>query len=71
VLESLKIALGGYKLRDLTRSALIEYGKTRAKAGPAIFSIDFSFIGTVLRQVSAKSVYKVIWDFVPVTFALD
>ena len=45
--------------------------RVKAKAGPAVLSIDLLFIGTVLRKVSAKSVYKVIWDFVPVTFALD
>jgi hypothetical protein len=37
VLESLKLTLGGYRLQEITRSALIEYGKKRAKqgAGPA------------------------------------
>ena len=55
VLQSLKIALGGYKLQDLTRSTLIEYGKKRAKAkaGPATLAIDLSFIGTMLTHAAA------------------
>ncbi len=55
VLEALKISLGGYRLREITRSALIEYGKKRAKAGagPATLAIDFSFIGTLLTHAAA------------------
>ena len=55
VLESLKLALGHYKLREITRNALIDYGKKRAKqgAGPATVAIDISFIGTVLTHAAA------------------
>jgi hypothetical protein len=50
VLESLKLTLGGYRLQEITRSMLIDYGKKRAKqgAGPATLAIDTSFIGTLL-----------------------
>ena len=55
VLEALKISLGGYRLREITRSALIDYGKKRAKAGagPAALATDFSFIGTLLTHAAA------------------
>ena len=55
VLESLKLALGHHKLREITRNALIDYGKWRAKqgAGPATVAIDISFIGTVLTHAAA------------------
>jgi hypothetical protein len=44
VLESLKLTLGSCKLREMTRSALIDYGKKRAKqgAGPATLVIDMA-----------------------------
>ena len=55
VLESLKIALGGYRLEEITRPTLIEYGKKRAKkgAGSATPAVDFSFIGTLVTQAVA------------------
>lgn len=55
VLESLKITLGSYKLREMTRSVLIDYGKKRARqgAGPATLAIDISFIGTLLTHAAA------------------
>jgi integrase len=55
VLEALKIALGGYRLEEMTRSNLIEYGKKRAKqgAGPATLAVDFSFIGTLMTHAAA------------------
>lgn len=55
VLESLKISLGSYKLQDLKRLTLIEYGKKRAKAGagPSTLAIDLSFIGTLLTHAAA------------------
>ena len=55
VLESLKIALGGYRLEELTRLTLIEYGKKRAKqgAGPATLAVDFSFTGTLMTHAAA------------------
>ena len=45
VLEALKLTLGGYRLQEITRSVLIDYGKKRAKqgAGPATLAIDLSF----------------------------
>ena len=58
VLESLKLTLGSYKLREMTRSALIDYGKKCAKrrAGPATLAIDISFIGTLLTHAAAVHV---------------
>ena len=55
VLESLKIALGGYCLEEMTRPTLIEYGKKRAKkgAGPATLAVDFSFIGTLMTRAAS------------------
>jgi len=55
VLESLKLTLGGYRLQEITRSMLIDYGKKRAKqgAGPATLAIDISFIGTLLTHAAA------------------
>ena len=55
VLESLKIALGGYRLEEMTRPTLIEFGKKRAKqgAGPATLAVDFSFIGTLMTHAAA------------------
>ena len=55
VLESLKLTLGGYRLQEVTRSMLIDYGKKRAKqgAGPATLAIDISFIGTLLTHAAA------------------
>ncbi len=55
VLESLKLSLGGYRLQEITRSMLIDYGKKRAKqgAGPATLAIDISFIGTLLTHAAA------------------
>ena len=55
VLKSLKISLGMYRVEDINRTALIEYGKKRAKAGagPATLAIDFSFIGTLLTHAAA------------------
>ncbi len=55
VLESLKLTLGEYRLQEITRSLLIDYGKKRAKqgAGPATLAIDVSFIGTLLTHAAA------------------
>ena len=55
VLESLKLTLGSFKLLEMTRNALIDYGKKRAKqgAGPATLAIDISFIGTLLTHTAA------------------
>ena len=55
VLKSLKISLGMYRVEDINRTALIEYGKKRAKAGagPATLAIDLSFIGTLLTHAAA------------------
>ncbi len=55
VLESLKIALGLYKIDEINRATLIEFGKKRAKAGagPSTLSIDLSFIGTLLTHAAA------------------
>ena len=55
VLESLKIAIGSYKIEDLTRTALIEFGKKRARAGagPSTLAIDLSFVGTLLTHAAA------------------
>lgn len=55
VLESLKIALGTYKIDEINRASLIEFGKKRAKAGagPSTLSIDLSFIGTLLTHAAA------------------
>jgi integrase len=55
VLKSLKISLGALKIEDVTRTALIDYGKKRAKAGagPSTLAIDFSFIGTLLTHAAA------------------
>ncbi len=55
VLESLKISIGSFRIQDLTRSTLIEFGKKRAKsgAGPATLSVDLSFIGTLLTHAAA------------------
>jgi integrase len=55
VLEALKLTLGGFRLQEITRSALIDYGKKRAKqgAGPATLAIDLSFIGTMLTHAAA------------------
>jgi integrase len=55
VLAALRTHLGSYKLRNLNRLALIEYGKKRAKsgAGPATLSVDLSFIGTLLSHAAA------------------
>ena len=55
VLESLKISIGSYRIEDLTRSALTEFGKKRAKAGagPSTLAIDLSFIGTLLTHAAA------------------
>jgi integrase len=55
VLESLKRELGATLLKNLNRTALIDYGKRRAKAGagPATLAIDFSFIGTLLTDAAA------------------
>ena len=55
VLEALKITLGGYRLEEMTRSTLIDYGKKRAKqgAGPATLAVDFSFIGTLMTHAAA------------------
>ena len=52
VLEALRVAIGGYRLQELTRTTLIDYGKKRAKAGagPATLAIDFSFMGTPLSH---------------------
>ena len=54
-LESLKIALGGYRPEEMTRPTLIEYGKMRAKsgAGPATLAVEFSFIGTLMTHAAA------------------
>lgn len=54
VLESLKLTLGNYKLREITRNVLIDYGKKGVKqgAGPATLAIDFS-IGTLLTHTAA------------------
>jgi integrase len=55
VLESLKISIGSYRIEDLTRETLIEFGKKRAKAGagPCTLAIDLSFIGTLLTHAAA------------------
>lgn len=55
VLKSLKISLGALKIADVTRTALIDYGKKRAKAGagPSTLAIDFSFIGILLTHAAA------------------
>ena len=55
VLEALKISLGGYRLEEMTRATLIEYGKKRAKqgAGPATLAVDFSYIGTLMSHAAA------------------
>jgi integrase len=47
--------LGSYKLQDLTRSTLIEFGKKRAKAGAgrATLAVDLSFNGTLLTHAAA------------------
>ena len=60
VFESLKLTLGNHKLRDITRSALIDYGKKRAEqgAGPATLAIDVSFIGSPLTH--AATIYGIV-----------
>ena len=55
VLESLKIALGSYKVEERNRAALIEFGKKRAKAGagPSTLAIDLFSVGTLLTHAAA------------------
>lgn len=54
-LEALKTSLGATRIQDLKRNKLIEYGKTRAKAGagPATLAMDLSYIGTILTHAAA------------------
>lgn len=51
----LKGRLGEVRVRDLSRDALIEYGRYRAKegAGPPTVGIEFSFLGTVVTHAAA------------------
>ena len=50
-----KLPSGSWRIHDLKLNKLVEYGKTRAKegAGPATLTIDFSFIGTLLKRAAA------------------
>lgn len=56
-LQRLKRDIGSWRLSHLTREAILEFGRSRAKAGagPATLAIDLSFINTVL--VHAAAVY--------------
>lgn len=55
VLDALKRDIGAARISNLNRSALIKYGKTRAKqgAGPVTLSVDLSYIYTVLTHAAA------------------
>jgi len=55
VLAALKRDLGSTRFSNLDRSALIKYGKKRAKqgAGPVTFSVDLSYIRTILTHAAA------------------
>jgi len=55
VLKSLKKDLGRTQLCNLNRSTLIDYGKKRGRqgAGPVTFSVDLSYIRTVLTHARA------------------
>lgn len=55
VLEALKRDVGATRISNLNRSALIKYGKMRAKqgAGPVTLSVDLSYIHTVLTHANA------------------
>lgn len=55
VLEALKRDLGTTRITALDRSALITYGKTRAKqgAGPVTLSVDLSYLHTILTHGAA------------------
>lgn len=55
VLEALKRDVGAVRISNLNRSALIKYGKMRAKngAGPVTLSVDLSYIYTVLTHAVA------------------
>jgi len=54
-LRTLNKHLGNFKIHQLTRAAVIEFGKKRAKegAGPATLSADISYIHTVLTHAAA------------------
>lgn len=54
-LDQLRRGLGHYRVDQLTRGALIEFGKRRPSggAGPVTLSIDISYIRTVLMHASA------------------
>lgn len=52
----LKDTLGAIKVSDISREALVQFAKQRAKkdgAGPATIGIDLSFVGTVLEHAAA------------------
>lgn len=55
VLEALKRDIGTTRISNLNRSALISYGKMRARqgAGPVTLSVDLSYIHTVLTHAAA------------------
>ncbi len=55
VLRRLKQDIGDTPIGELTKQALVAFGRQRAKegAGPATLAIDFSFIGTVLTNAAA------------------
>jgi hypothetical protein len=55
LLEALKCSLGYVRIKDLSREKLVEFGRRRAKqgAGPVTLSVDFSYIGTILKHAAA------------------
>jgi integrase len=55
VLDAMRESLGETRLQDLRRNKLIEYGKSRAKAGagPATLAMDFTYLGTILTHAAA------------------
>lgn len=61
VLEALKRDLGAPRITSLDRSALIAYGKMRAKqgAGPVTLSVDLSYLHTILTHGAAVHGIKV------------
>lgn len=51
----MKCSLGYVRIKDLSREKLVEFGGRRAKqgAGPVTLSVDFSYVGTILKHAAA------------------